>query len=260
MRSATISRKTGETNVSVQVNLDGSGTSDISTGIGFLDHMLDLLARHSLIDISVKAKGDLEVDFHHTAEDIGIGLGQAVKKALGDKKGIAIAHNNIAIVYHAKGELDKTLEFYKNSLNIVENIGDKKCCLYSYCGLAETLIGLGDFQKALENLEKALAISIEIDVKGRESISYRLLGMVFREKGDLDLAIEMFEKARNIHGQIDDKMELARLSYEYGLLFKSKDEPGKAKEHLEKTLSMFEEMGMKLWADKTQKVLEELKQ
>ncbi|VAW23217.1 Imidazoleglycerol-phosphate dehydratase [hydrothermal vent metagenome] len=88
MRSATISRKTGETNVDVTVNLDGNGISDIATGIGFLDHMLDLLARHSLIDISVKAKGDLEVDFHHTAEDVGIALGQAVNKALGDKKGI----------------------------------------------------------------------------------------------------------------------------------------------------------------------------
>ncbi len=88
MRNAAISRKTGETEVDVNVNLDGSGASDIVTGIGFLDHMLDLLARHSLIDISVKAKGDLEVDFHHTAEDIGIALGQAVKKALGDKKGI----------------------------------------------------------------------------------------------------------------------------------------------------------------------------
>lgn len=88
MRSATISRKTGETNVDVTVNLDGNGICDIATGIGFLDHMLDLLARHSLIDISVKAKGDLEVDFHHTAEDVGIALGQAVNKALGDKKGI----------------------------------------------------------------------------------------------------------------------------------------------------------------------------
>ncbi len=88
MRSATISRKTGETEVSVKVELDGSGTSDISTGIGFLDHMLDLLARHSLIDIFIEAKGDLEVDFHHTTEDIAIALGQAIKKALGDKKGI----------------------------------------------------------------------------------------------------------------------------------------------------------------------------
>ncbi len=88
MRSAKISRKTGETEVNVSVNLDGSGSSEIACGIGFLDHMLDLLARHSLIDIFVEARGDLEVDFHHTVEDTGIALGQAVKKALGDKKGI----------------------------------------------------------------------------------------------------------------------------------------------------------------------------
>lgn len=88
MRSAELTRKTGETNIAVSVNLDGNGKSAIETGIGFLDHMLDLLARHSLIDISVKAKGDLHVDFHHTAEDVGIALGQAVRQALGDKKGI----------------------------------------------------------------------------------------------------------------------------------------------------------------------------
>ncbi len=88
MRKSQISRKTGETDIKVNINLDGTGKSDINTGIGFLDHMLDLLARHSLIDISVKAKGDLHIDFHHTAEDVGIALGQAVKEALGDKKGI----------------------------------------------------------------------------------------------------------------------------------------------------------------------------
>jgi len=88
MRRATIARKTGETDVTVTVNLDGQGVSGVKTGIGFLDHMLDLLARHSLIDIDVAATGDLHVDFHHTTEDVGIALGQAVKKALGDMKGI----------------------------------------------------------------------------------------------------------------------------------------------------------------------------
>jgi imidazoleglycerol-phosphate dehydratase len=88
MRTAKIARKTNETDIAVSVNLDGTGKHEIATGIGFLDHMLDQLARHSLIDISVKAKGDLHIDFHHTAEDVGIALGQAVLKALGDKKGI----------------------------------------------------------------------------------------------------------------------------------------------------------------------------
>jgi imidazoleglycerol-phosphate dehydratase len=88
MRTASIKRKTKETDVEVSVNLDGRGTSAISTGIGFLDHMLDLLARHSRVDIEVKAKGDLHIDHHHTTEDVGIALGQAVKKALGDMRGI----------------------------------------------------------------------------------------------------------------------------------------------------------------------------
>ena len=88
MRTGSVKRKTKETDIEVAVDLDGKGTSNVSTGIGFLDHMLDLLARHSRIDITVKAKGDLHIDFHHTAEDTGIALGQAVKQALGDLKGI----------------------------------------------------------------------------------------------------------------------------------------------------------------------------
>jgi len=88
MRQVTVKRKTKETDISVTVNLDGSGVSDISTGIGFLDHMLDRLARHSLMDITVKAKGDLHIDFHHTTEDTGIALGEAVSQALGDRTGI----------------------------------------------------------------------------------------------------------------------------------------------------------------------------
>jgi imidazoleglycerol-phosphate dehydratase len=89
MRKATVKRTTKETDVAVAVDLDGTGASAIETGIGFFDHMLDLLARHSRIDISVKAKGDLHIDHHHTTEDVGIALGQAVKQALGDMKGIA---------------------------------------------------------------------------------------------------------------------------------------------------------------------------
>lgn len=88
MRTGEISRATKETEVAVKVNLDGTGRAEIATGIGFLDHMLDLLARHSRIDITVKAKGDLHVDHHHTTEDAGIVLGQCVKKALGDMRGI----------------------------------------------------------------------------------------------------------------------------------------------------------------------------
>ena len=88
MRKGVVARKTKETGVEVDVDLDGTGRSSIATGIGFLDHMLDLLARHSRIDMRVTAKGDLHVDHHHTTEDVGIALGQALRQALGDMKGI----------------------------------------------------------------------------------------------------------------------------------------------------------------------------
>jgi imidazoleglycerol-phosphate dehydratase len=88
MRKATVKRTTKETDVAVTVDLDGRGEAAIATGIGFLDHMLDLLARHSRIDMTVKAAGDLHIDHHHTTEDVGIALGQAVKQALGDMRGV----------------------------------------------------------------------------------------------------------------------------------------------------------------------------
>ncbi|MEM8743030.1 MAG: imidazoleglycerol-phosphate dehydratase HisB [Pseudomonadota bacterium] len=88
MRNAELKRKTNETDISVAIDIDGSGKAEIETGIGFLDHMLEQVARHSLMDITLKAKGDLHVDQHHTTEDSGIALGQALTKALGDKKGI----------------------------------------------------------------------------------------------------------------------------------------------------------------------------
>ena len=88
MRQAEVSRKTAETNIRVALNLDGSGQSKLATGIGFLDHMLDQIARHGLIDLDVQCAGDLHIDGHHTVEDIGITLGQAMAKAAGDKKGI----------------------------------------------------------------------------------------------------------------------------------------------------------------------------
>lgn len=87
-RQATIERKTKETDIAARVDLDGTGAYDVETGIGFLDHMLEQLARHSLIDITLRAKGDLHIDYHHTTEDSGIVLGQAVAKAMGDKTGI----------------------------------------------------------------------------------------------------------------------------------------------------------------------------
>jgi imidazoleglycerol-phosphate dehydratase len=88
MRRGDVTRKTAETEITLGVDLDGTGASKISTGVGFLDHMLELLSRHAMIDLEVAAKGDTHVDFHHVTEDVGIALGQAVRKALGDMKGL----------------------------------------------------------------------------------------------------------------------------------------------------------------------------
>jgi imidazoleglycerol-phosphate dehydratase len=88
-RQATINRKTNETDISLTLNLDGTGVARANTGVGFFDHMLDLLARHAIVDLDVAAKGDLHVDAHHTVEDVGLAIGQALEKALGDKKGLA---------------------------------------------------------------------------------------------------------------------------------------------------------------------------
>ncbi len=88
MRTAEVERKTSETEISVSINLDGTGKYDVQTGVGFLDHMLEQLSKHSLIDVTVRAKGDLHIDMHHTTEDTGIALGLALRKALGDMRGV----------------------------------------------------------------------------------------------------------------------------------------------------------------------------
>lgn len=129
MRTAQINRKTDETSVSLSLNLDGKGKRLISTGIGFFDHMLDLLAKHALFDLEIKASGDTEVDYHHTVEDVGICLGRAVRDALGDKAGITrFAHVSIpmqeslanvavdisgrsALVFHVKFGTEKIGDF-----------------------------------------------------------------------------------------------------------------------------------------------------
>ena len=87
-RAAKVARKTAETTITVEVDLDGGGRTELATGVPFLDHMLDQVARHAMLDLTVRAKGDLHIDAHHTVEDVGITIGQAVKQALGDKKGI----------------------------------------------------------------------------------------------------------------------------------------------------------------------------
>ena len=104
MRQSEVTRNTLETRIRVAINLDGSGTSEIATGIGFFDHMLDQIARHGRIDLAVTADGDLHIDAHHTVEDVGITFGQALNKALGEKKGL-VNHANITVhIDNLRGE------------------------------------------------------------------------------------------------------------------------------------------------------------
>ena len=133
-RTATITRKTNETSIEVSVNLDGTGKADIQTGIGFFDHMLDQLARHSLIDITVKADGDLHIDAHHTAEDTGITLGQALKDAVGDKKGIRRYGHCDLVMDEARSSV--SLDFSNRPFLVwdadftVDRLGDMDCELF----------------------------------------------------------------------------------------------------------------------------------
>lgn len=128
MRTASITRKTNETDIALSLNLDGSGKSDINTGCGFLNHMLTLFAKHARFDLEVKCLGDIDVDFHHTAEDIGIVLGQAFKSALSDKKGIVrygscILPMDEALVMSAVDISGRS--FLKCSFNgLTEKVGD----------------------------------------------------------------------------------------------------------------------------------------
>jgi imidazoleglycerol-phosphate dehydratase len=119
-RTAEITRNTAETQITVRVNLDGTGQANLATGIGFFDHMLDQIARHGLIDLDIAAKGDLHIDGHHTVEDVGISLGQAVYKAVGDKKGIRrYGHAYVPLDGGMIGTFDTQLahEFFQGFVN-----------------------------------------------------------------------------------------------------------------------------------------------
>ena len=133
MRTASITRKTNETDIALSLNLDGSGKSDINTGCGFLNHMLTLFAKHARFDLEVKCLGDIDVDFHHTAEDIGIVLGQAFKSALSDKKGI-VRYGSCIL------PMDEAL------IMSVVDISGRSFLKCSFNGLTETV---GDFDTEL---------------------------------------------------------------------------------------------------------------
>ena len=141
-RKAKISRKTNETNINLQINLDGQGKYELDTGVGFLDHMLSHLSKHSKIDITLKAKGDLEVDQHHTVEDVAICLGEALVQALGDKKGIARYGNSAVPMEDALA-------------NIALDLSGRPFCVYNVQYRTEKI---GDFDvECVEELLRSFA-------------------------------------------------------------------------------------------------------
>ncbi len=148
-RTAKISRKTNETKIELSINLDGTGRASVKTGVGFFDHMLDLLSRHSLIDLTVAAEGDLHVDQHHTVEDVGIVLGQAVEKALGDKRGI-----------HRYGS--STVPMDESQAGVVVDLSGRPAFVFNVKFPGESI---GDFPVELvEEFLKALATSAKMNL------------------------------------------------------------------------------------------------
>ena len=181
MRTASLSRKTRETYITVEVTLDGSGASEISTGVGFFDHMLDQIARHSLIDLKIQAKGDLHIDFHHTVEDVGIALGQAIRQALGDMKGItryADVHlpmdetlTRVAIDISGRPFLVFRTEFHTPKIGEFDTqlVREFFQAFAMNAGLTlhvETLYGVNDHhisESCFKGLARALRIAVSID-------------------------------------------------------------------------------------------------
>ena len=188
MRKGAVKRKTKETDVEIEIDLDGAGRASIATGIGFLDHMLDLLARHSRIDITAKAKGDLHIDHHHTAEDVGIALGQAVKQALGDMKGItryADVHvpmdealTRVAIDISGRPFLVFKAEFVRDKVGTfdTELVQEWFQAFAMNAGItlhAEVLYGTNDHhiaESCFKGLARALRAAVAIDSRTKDEV------------------------------------------------------------------------------------------
>ena len=188
MRKGSVKRATKETDIEVAVNLDGTGASTIATGIGFLDHMLDLLARHSRIDLTVKAKGDLHIDHHHTTEDVGIALGQAVKQALGDMRGITRSSDvhvpmdealtRVAIDISGRPFLVFKVAFTRHKIGTfdTELVNEWFQAFAMNAGITlhvETLYGANDHhisESCFKGLARALRAAVAIDARAKDEV------------------------------------------------------------------------------------------
>jgi imidazoleglycerol-phosphate dehydratase len=188
MRSASVTRKTKETEITVEAILDGVGKADVHTGVGFFDHMLDQIARHSLIDLTVRAKGDLHIDQHHTVEDVGIALGQALAKALGDKRGIVRYADcllpmdetltRVALDLSGRPFLVFNVEFPNGKIGAfdTELVREFFQALAVHCGITlhvETLHGANSHhiaESCFKGVARALGAAIAIDPRQAERI------------------------------------------------------------------------------------------
>jgi imidazoleglycerol-phosphate dehydratase len=188
MRKAAIKRTTKETDIAVAINLDGCGAGSISTGIGFLDHMLELFARHSRIDMDVMAAGDLHIDFHHTTEDVGIALGQAVKQALGDMKGINRYANvllpmdetltRVAVDVSGRPFLVFRTTFHAEKIGTFDTqlVSEWFKAFAMNAGITlhvETLYGINDHhisESCFKGLARALRAAVAIDLQARDEV------------------------------------------------------------------------------------------
>lgn len=170
-RTATIKRKTAETDIAVSLNIDGAGKAKINTGIAFLDHMLSLFAKHGLFDLEIKAKGDLKTGIHHTNEDIGICLGEAFKKALGDKKGIRRFGLGYVVMEEALARVVLDLSSRYN-LNFVEKVDLKDMKGY----------GMGDARHFFEAFGRSAGMNLSIGIKSGDDM-HHVLEAVFKALG-----------------------------------------------------------------------------
>src|SRR5262245_4835021 len=188
MRKASLRRTTKETDVEVTVDLDGTGAAEIATGIGFFDHMLELLARHARIDLTVKATGDLHIDHHHTTEDVGIALGQAVKRALGEMKGItryASVHlpmdealTRVALDISGRPFLVFKCEFSRDKVGTfdTELVKEWFQAFAINAGITlhvETLYGSNDHhiaESCFKGLARALRVAVALDERARDEV------------------------------------------------------------------------------------------
>lgn len=188
MRTGAVDRNTHETKISVSVDLDGTGQYDVATGIGFLDHMLEQLSRHSLMDITAKADGDLHIDFHHTTEDVGIALGEAFAEALGDRKGITRYGSAFApmdeTLTRAALDLSNRPYLVWNVNFVRDKVGDMDCELFKEWFQAfaqaggitlhmETLYGENNHhiaESCFKALARALRAAIEIDPRKADAV------------------------------------------------------------------------------------------